>query len=486
MSTPIPSNHASFTTDELVEITGGTLVRSAEGPRVVGVGTDTRTLSPGNLFVALSGERFDGHDHLARAADAGAAMVLVEREVDAPASVGVVRVSDTLRALGDLARAHRRRWAATEEGSPRIVVGITGSAGKTTTRRAIAALLSELGDEVHASAGNLNNAVGVPMVLLGLEARHTAAVVEIGTNARGEIAYGASIAEPEVGVLTLVADAHGEGLGTADDVGVEKGALLEALPEQGVAVVNADDKRVTAQLERCSARRTLRAGEADGADVRLLRYEVRGAAGASITLRVAGDASESLTFDTPLLGVAGRYASALAVATARAVRALRGAVASPTGDVLTRAFARLVEGQGGRLAPVERADGTLVLDDAYNANGASMVASIETAREIAEHLDRRLVLVLGEMYELGDASARIHDEVGAAAGRARPASLLAVKGEARRYHTAALVAGIETELAPDADRAAIRARELVRPGDVVLVKGSHGVGLSRVVEALVR
>jgi len=485
MSTPIPSNRAAFSVDELVEITGGTLVRAGlAGASVEGVSTDTRCLTSGNLFVALRGERFDGHEHLGRATEAGATMVLVEREVDAPPSVGVLRVDDTTRALGDLARAHRRRWASLpgERGSAsqvaRLVVGITGSAGKTTTRRAVAALLSELGEDVHASAGNLNNAIGVPMVLLGLEAKHTIAVVEIGTNAKGEIAHGTSVAEPEVGVLTLVADAHGEGLGTADDVAVEKGALLAALPEEGAAVVNADDPRIVAQLSRCPARIELYAGKSESSTVRIMHHELLGAHGVRITLALVGGAD--LTFETPLLGVAGRTASALAVATARAARP----EAELTASMLTRAFATLSEGQGGRLSPITRADGALVLDDAYNANGASMIASIETAAELAAHLGRRLVLVLGEMYELGEASARVHDEVGEAVRRAAPGLLIAVKGEAARYHRPAERAGIPSELVVDAREAADMATARVCPGDVVLVKGSHGVGLSRVVDAL--
>jgi UDP-N-acetylmuramoyl-tripeptide--D-alanyl-D-alanine ligase len=454
-----------------------------EGPddvHIVGISTDSRALVPGSAFVALRGVRFDGHDHVAAAVNQGARLVIVEREVDVPPEVGVLRVEDSTRALGALGRAHRRRWAGA--GERRALVAITGSAGKTTTKRAVAALLEGLGERVHASAGNLNNAIGVPMVLLGLEPEHTVAVVEIGTNSRGEIAYGAGLAEPDVGVLTLVADAHGEGIGTVDDVAHEKGALLAALSPGGVAIVNGDDPRVVAQLARCRAERKLTVGTVEGTDVRLTTAQLLGTEGVRHEAELGTRSPpEVLAFTTPLLGTAGRFASGFALAVAEALLPGRADGAS-----LSAAFATLAGGQAGRLAPLELEDGTIVLDDAYNANGASMLASIGDAAALAAALGRRLVLVLGDMYELGAASERVHGEVAARAVAARPAALIAVGEAARQYHLVAKSGSVDSVAVPDAQRALEALTSTMRPRDVVLVKGSHGVGLSRVVEGITR
>src|SRR5262245_54111267 len=207
MATPIPLNDARFTLADILAVTGGHTERPdapLEGSlEVRGVSTDTRTLRGGELYVAIAGERFDGHEHLAAAASSGAMVALCERQAQAPPGLSVVRVSDSLAALGALGRLHLDRWR--ERGGN--VIAITGSAGKTTTRQAIAALLSDIVgvDQVHAAPGNLNNLVGVPMTLLGLGARHRHAVLELGTNRQGEIGALARMVRPDVGVLTLIA-----------------------------------------------------------------------------------------------------------------------------------------------------------------------------------------------------------------------------------------------------------------------------------------
>lgn len=484
MATIIPPNEARFSPEELCVVTRAART-SGLGPTVVGVSTDSRTVAPGNLFVALRGERFDGHAHVAQAVAAGAAAVLVDRPVTVPAGVGVVQVGDTLAALGALGQAHRRRWAARRRArrvlfglspSAPTVVAVTGSAGKTTTRQAIASLLEHFGARVHASAGNLNNAVGVPMVLLGLLPHHDVAVVEIGTSSPGEIEHGASLVEPDVAVLTLVAAAHVEGIGDLAAIATEKGALFASLEGGAVAIANADDAHVVAQLTRAHAAHHILVGRADDADVRILDRAARGVHRQQVSLRAGG---ADVTFDTPLLGTAGAYASAFAVAALAAVRR-----SAPAGEELTRAFAGLAQREGGRLSPIVRADGLIILDDGYNANRVSMVASIEAAAEIARDLGRRLVLVLGEMLELGAASPREHDAVGGAIERLVPDVLIAVRGEAARFARAAEAAGVDASFVATASEAVAAALEQTRPGDLVLVKGSHGVGLSAVVRAL--
>src|SRR5882724_5537378 len=230
MATAIPANRAPFTVEEVAAVTRGSIVR--RGAPSVGVFTDSRTLTEGAAFVALTGERFDGHAFLEAAAAKGARMVVVSRDDDGAPAVGMVRVADTRKALGDMARAHRERWGRS---APRSLVAITGSAGKTTTKTVLAQMLdAAVPGSAHASAGNLNNDIGVPMTLFGLEAAHRFAVVEIGTSGPGEIEKLAAIAIPDVSVLTLVAAAHTEGLGTVDEVAREKGALFGALAPSGL------------------------------------------------------------------------------------------------------------------------------------------------------------------------------------------------------------------------------------------------------------
>jgi len=243
-----------FTPEELAAATGGRW-RGAPAPPLQGISTDTRRLAPGSLFVALRGERFDGHDFLADAARAGAGAAVVAEDWAAPpaataAALPMLAVPDTLAALGALARLHRRRFRIP-------VVGVTGSNGKTTTREMIAAILARRGPVLR-SEGNLNNEVGVPLTLFGLAPEHRAAVVEMGMNHPGEIARIAAVAEPQVGVVTNAFPAHLEGLGSVDAVADAKAELYQALPRDGIAVANADDPRMLRRA-RASGRRARRA-----------------------------------------------------------------------------------------------------------------------------------------------------------------------------------------------------------------------------------
>ena len=470
MATAIPTNVATFTAAEIAAATGGVL--SGRDVSIVGVTTDSRRVAAGNVFVALIGDRFDGHAHAAIAAEKGAIAVVVSRDVDVGPGCAVIRVADTTLALGAMGRAFRRRWSALPGASSRRLVAITGSAGKTTTRRAIAALLSHLGHSVHAAEGNLNNAIGVPMVLFGLGAAHDVAVIEVGTSSPGEIAHGASVCEPDVSVLTLVAAAHTELLGGLEGVAAEKGALLAGTNPRGAVVVNADDANVVSQLGRTTAR-ALRYGAWDGCDVHIAVRTPDGIDGATIGLD--GPLLPSpLSLRTPLLGVAGAYATAAAVAVARAL-----------GDDVRNddAFASLATGDA-RLAPVALPDGTLLIDDSYNANRASVESSLGTAGELANARASRLVAVLGEMRELGALSTSEHDAVGRRAVAVGAASVIAVSGDASRIATIARENGVDSVFAADAAAAVPLVRARVRAGDVVLIKGSRGVGLETVVRAL--
>ncbi|HTQ07319.1 MAG TPA: UDP-N-acetylmuramoyl-tripeptide--D-alanyl-D-alanine ligase [Polyangiaceae bacterium] len=468
MASGLPQNQARFTLGEVAQATGGALVASADASLVVtGVQTDSREALAGKLFVALGGERFDGHAFAKQAVANGAAAVVAERDVG-DVGVPVVRVASTLGALGALAGAHRRRFATQ-------VVGVAGSAGKTTTRSAVGALLELVAPgAVHQTRGNLNNAIGVPLVLLGLAARHRFAVVEIGTNVTGEVAMLTALAAPDAGVLTLVGVEHSEGLGDLDAIEREEGALFAGVRSGGTAIGNADDPRVARQLARFSSLRRVRYGFGAGADVRCVSRAAAGVGRQRVTLQgVKGE----LELELGLLGEAGAYAALAAVAVAEAL-----GVELPDGERLSRALS--AAGEPGRLEAHELADGTVVLDDAYNANPASAVASLRTAGEVAHDRNARLVLVFGEMRELGALSASEHARLGEAIATSGAAELIAVSGDARFYVDPAAKAGVTSVFTADAEAALAAARARVRPGDVVLVKASRGVRAERVVAGL--
>ena len=466
-SAALPGNQASFGLDELSLLTGGTLSGTAT-TRVSGVTTDSRGDVRGKLFVALRGEHFDGHRYVSEVIANGAAAVLVEGDighVDAP----VVRVGSTLSALGSLAHAHRARW-------PGKLVAIAGSAGKTTTRSAVGAVLAALAaGAVHQTPGNLNNLIGVPLVLLGLERAHRFAVIEIGTNLKGEVAELARIANADLGVLTLIGIEHSEGLGDLDAIEEEEGALLRALGMAGTAVGNGDDPRVARCLTRSPAGRRVRYGFGQGLEVRGVRHSL-GAARQRLSVT---SARQRLELELALLGTAGAYAALAALAVAEELFS-GGFPASALESALDAA------GEPGRLKLHELANGTVVVDDAYNANPASALSSLGTARELAEERSARLVVVFGEMRELGALSAREHTRLGEEIGRSGAAELIAVGGDARLYVDPARAGGVTACFAEDAASALAEARARVRAGDVVLVKASRGVHAERVVEGLVQ
>ncbi len=316
------------------------------------------------------------------------------------------------------------------------------------------------------------------MVIFGLEARHRIAVLELGMNQPGEIAELCRIAEPDVGVVTLIAAAHTEGVGGIEGVAREKAALFHAL-ESKVAVGNGDDARVRREIERCPARLRLLYGRAEDAHVRIVGREPVGMTRSRLMLARRGE--EPLSFETPLLGEAGALASAAAVAVVDF--AMGHAVDS---RVCAEAFAKVDVGAGaGRLVPRVLAGDLAVIDDSYNANPASTCASIRAASEIARATGRRLVLVLGEMKELGALADEGHDEVGRAAAASGAAQVVAVGGGAAPRIAARVVeGGVRVAHAERIEDAAVLVEMAARPGDLLLVKGSRSIGTERIVAIL--
>lgn len=469
MASAIPENRARFSLAEIVAATSGEL-RGPSDAIVEGVVSDTRAALDGKLFVALPGDRFDGHDFVSAALRGGARALLVERDVG-DVKAPVIRVESSYRALGQLALMHRRRWNGK-------LVAVAGSAGKTTTRACVGALLEALlPGSVHQVAGNLNNRVGVPFVLLGLDNHHRLAVIEIGTNAPGEVAELTLLAEPDVAVLTLIGLEHTEGLGSIDAIEVEETALFRGLANTATAIGNVDDERVRRNLESVASARRIGYGFDARAEYRVLERSVTERFGSRLTIRRPG--ARDLSFETPLVGRAGAYAWAAALAVGETCV---GCPVEPR--ELEDALAKLGSGEPGRLTPLRLENGMIVLDDSYNANPASLTSSVSAAAEMARAAGRRLVLVLGEMRELGDDSPRLHREAGEQLLGCGAELVIGLAGDARWLVEPLLTGGVSGAFAEDVESAQRLLSERARSSDVVLVKASRGVRAERIVEGL--
>ena len=465
----IPENTARFRLDAVASICGGTLAGSGE-TEVRGVVTDSRADTRGKLFVALSGERYDGHDYVSAALRGGARALLVERDIG-EVPVPVVRVASTLAALGALGRAHRERWGGT-------LVAVAGSAGKTTTRTAVSAALDAvLPGQVHFARGNLNNLIGVPLVLLGLGAEQRAAAVEIGTNAPGEVAALTELAQPNAGILTVIGIEHSAGLGSIERIEAEEASLFDRLGPGAAALGNLDDERVRRRLMGAKTRVRVGYGFGEGAEYRILWRDEGNVARSRLV--VARPDSEPLSVDNPFLGRPGAYAVAAAVAAAETAL---GSQLAPGAFEL--AFERLGGLEPGRLTPLELRNGVLVLDDTYNSNPASLKSSVATAHEVARARSGRLWLVLGEMRELGDESPRLHREAGETLLDFSAVCVISLGGEARWLLEPFERAGVPAHSLESYGAVQFLAQNL-SPRDVVLVKASRGVRAERVVEGLI-
>lgn len=468
MATTIPPNRARFTAAELQAVFGPCdFPGSFES--VSSVTTDSRGILDGALFVALRGDRFDGHDYVGSAIARGARAVLIEREharaLTIPEGTAVLTVPDTLTALGDLARAHRRRWRGK-------LVAIGGSAGKTTTKGAVRAILEELrAGRVHSTPGNLNNRIGVPMTLLTLEDRHELSVIEMGTNQAGEMAELARIAEPDVALLTLIELEHTSGLGDMDGVEREECALFEAIAKRGgVLLGNLDDGRIRAALRRSLDCESLGYGEHPDATVRIAERVVQDDLRVRLRL-IAGE--NELIVNTHLAGRPGALAVAAGVLVASVLLGK-----PPAAAALENALAGA--GERGRASLRTHESGALIFDDSYNANPASMAAGIESARELANASGARLVLVLGEMRELGEQSSAEHKRLGRKVGDAGASRVIFVGGDAVFAAQTAREQGQVVEFVDSAEEARELIEDTLGPGDLVLLKGSRGLSLERI------
>ncbi|MBK8013397.1 MAG: UDP-N-acetylmuramoyl-tripeptide--D-alanyl-D-alanine ligase [Deltaproteobacteria bacterium] len=438
------------------------------------VATDSREAGLGSVFFALVGPNFDGHDFLPTTVEAGASAVVVRRETFLAKrdhlrlgnAVPLV-VSDPLIALGDWARAHRHR-------SQTPIYALTGSNGKTTAKEMLASILG-VSRSVLKTEGNLNNLIGVPMTILGIDATHEAAVVEMGMNARGEIAQLTSIADPDVGLVLNVGPAHIGQLGSLAEIGNAKGELYAGLDrERAIAIVNVDDPEVMRVAGVSGFPRIRTFGASAGANVRLGHRVAIDERSQHITLSVDGRALE-LRLPFPGRHNALNAAAAAAAATARE----DGATPEEVVEGLARA-----EGLKGRLR-MNKIGPYVVVDDAYNANAASLGAAIETVAGEATRRGVGWVALIGEMRELGVFSAQEHASVGKAIGKASARVVMAFGAEAEPVAVWAAKAGLDVHHEIDDVEAAWRwVRPRLRAGDLILVKGSRGSRMERFIERL--
>ena len=449
---------------DLVEATGGTLLTGDPSLAVRSYAIDTRKLAAGGAFFALPGARVDGHAFVADAARAGAVVAVLARTPPGagPFPSALIRVDDVAAALARCGAFARQRIRGK-------VVAITGSAGKTTTKEFVAAGLQAL-LRVHRTKGNLNNELGLPLSILSCPDDAEAAVFEMGMNGPGQIAFLARLADPDVGLVTNVLPVHLEFFDSVDDIAAAKGELFAVLRGDATSVVNLDDDHVRVQAARHAGPRVT-FGRADQADLKLLSIADRFAPGAGLIFEHAGQ-SHTLT-----LRIGGAHAAHDALAAVAAVVAC-GLPLAPALEAIAA-----VEAAPGRGRLTRLPEDVVVVDDTYNSNPEALASVLGTLK--ASTPSGRRVLVMGDMLELGPRSVAFHRAAGELAAASGVALLVGVGPLARHAVDAAKRSGIEAQIISDAGHAAKAVPELTRPGDLVVVKGSRGVRLEMVVEALI-
>jgi UDP-N-acetylmuramoyl-tripeptide--D-alanyl-D-alanine ligase len=451
----------NFKLSEVIKIVNGRLIKGDPELIVSGVSTDSRKIKRGDLFLAIKGERFDGHQFLSDAVNAGAAALLVMDDTNWSGETPVIKTDDTLKAFGAIARFHRQRFKTP-------VIGITGSNGKTTTKDLVAAVLSQKYNVVKTEA-NYNNEIGLPLTLLEMDQNTQAVVVEMGMRGLGQIRNLATIAEPEIGVITNIGQAHLELLGSEANIAKAKSELIESLPPNGIAVLNGDDPWIRRMVIPDQARSIWFGLEDSNLDYRAVEI---GNSGEGIRFQVEENGVGFKLF-LPLPGRLNVYNALAAVA---------------VGRILGLSFQEIGKGlaepimTGGRLKILNR-NQLRIIDDTYNASPVSVKAALEVLCGFPG--PGKKIAVLADMLELGEAAIDLHFEIGEYAANLGVNHLLAYGDLARNY--AQGFTGItpgkaeyfsnKTEL--------IRAlKEVARPGDSILIKGSRGMKMEEIVEAI--
>jgi len=424
-----------------------------------GYSIDSRTIQPGELFFAVKGERMDGHDFVGQALEKGAVAAVIRKDQLAryTAKTRLITVDDTLSALQTLGSAVRRLWG-------KSLIGVTGSTGKTTTKEAIAHVLSTR-FRVLKSEGNFNNHFGLPLMLLKIEPEHDIAVIEMGMSHAGEIAALAKIAQPEIGVVTNVAPVHLEFFESVAGIARAKYELVEALPARGTAVLNGDDDYVS-QFGRDFRGKVVLYGLRPSADVRAENIRPQGSEGSSFDVMV-GSCREKAVLR--LVGTHNIYNALAAVA----VGLERGL--SPSEAVAALASLAPADKRG----QVVKLGNITIINDCYNCNPKALEAMVDALTAMAA---KRRIVVVGAMLELGPASEELHRRAGEHIAAKKIDFLLGVRGQAQQMVEAARQAGMQAEFVATPEEAGEWLARETRPGDVVLLKASRGVKLERALE----
>lgn len=455
-----------FTVSEVLEVTGGELLAGELPATFDGISTDSRQMKSRHLFVALAGGNFNGHDFLTNAVEGGATGLLVQNEEKdklqkIPKGVCVISVTDTLKALGDLAHAYRMRFSIP-------VIALTGSSGKTTTKEMIAAIL-ESRKNVLKTVGNLNNLIGLPQTIFRLQSTHDIAVLEMGTNTRGEIKRLTQIASPDIGLITNIGPAHLAGLGSIEAVRQEKGDLFMSMDPTKTVVVNLDDESVRMLAQKWSGRR-LTYSMTSNADVSVKDIRQNGAKGVIFNLVACG---QERKIEMRVAGIHNIYNAMAACGAAMAA----GCDLETVCQGLTG-----FQPVAGRMEVIRLSNGAYVINDAYNANPASVREALMTLKDLKG--TRSAFVFLGDMLELGYAAPEMHRKIGlllAATG----VSAAYLQGDfAQMTAAGAYDGGLPKEkvmILKDDDEAIASLKVQLRKGDWILVKGSRRMRMDRLV-----
>jgi UDP-N-acetylmuramoyl-tripeptide--D-alanyl-D-alanine ligase len=454
-----------FSLEDVLKATSGTLISGAPENIFYGISTDSRQVFRGNLFIALKGEKFDGHDFIRKAIEQGAAGILVQDEekinqalVDK--AIAIIKVADTLLALGDLAHEWRKRFSIP-------VIGLTGSSGKTTTKEMLAAIIGRR-KNILKTEGNLNNLIGLPQTIFRLTREHELVILEMGTNTRGEIKKLTQIAMPDIGLITNVGPAHLAGFGSMDVVRDEKSDLFINMSPSGIAIINLDDEAVTTAAERWDGRR-ITFSMSPNADVTVKDIERNGIKGVRFNLVVGGSTQK---VEMKIAGLHHVHNAMAAAAAAYAVGIDTKTIAE--GLMAFRPFS-------GRMEMIRLHNGAFLLDDSYNANPSSVREALMTLKDLKVHHNG--YVFLGDMLELGAGAGEMHRKIGMLIATIGVNALF-LQGDFSEITAAGAAEG---GLSPknifflsDKEKGIDYLREHLKKGDWILVKGSHGMKMERI------
>ena len=455
-----------FSIDQVIKAVSGVLIAGSANNNLCGVSTDSRQVEKGNIFIALQGENFDGHDFVQKAMEKGAAAVIISSEAllgleKLDKVVSVIKVADTLQALGDLAHSYRQRFSFP-------VIGLTGSSGKTTTKEMLASI-TQLKKNTLKAQGNLNNQIGLPQTIFCIRAQHELAILEMGTNTRGEIKRLTRIARPTIGLITNIGPAHLAGFGSIDAVAQEKGDLFLNMSQSGIAVVNLDDEAVKIIAERWNGRR-INFSMSPNANVTVNDIEKNGSRGMCFNLVIDGTSQK---VEMKIVGIHHVYNAMAAAACAWAVGI--GPEAIKEG---LEAFSPV----GGRMEVIKLQNGAYLIDDSYNANPASVREALMTLKDLKNNHSG--YVFLGDMLELGDAAFEMHRRIGMLLGTIGVNAVFLQGEYSAITATAAKDGGLSQEnifIVQDSKEGIAYLKKNLKKGDWVLVKGSRRMKMEMIV-----